>query len=262
MGNVDMATYAKNTWCPGCGNFGILAALKEALKELSRKHGKENIVMVGGIGCHAKILDYVNVNSFYGLHGRTLPVMTGIKLANPKLQVIGFAGDGDAYAEGIGHLIHAAKRNTDVTAIVHNNGVFALTTGQATPTAAFGFVDKSTPQGNLENPINPVKLMLAAGATFVARAYAGDIEFLKEIILKAVAHKGFSFIDVLQPCVSFNNTFALYNKKVYRMKGKLSFDEAMKKADETEKIPIGIFYEHHKDSYEEVAFEKRNLLKS
>jgi 2-oxoglutarate ferredoxin oxidoreductase subunit beta len=247
-------TKAEITWCPGCGNFGILNAVKNAINEMIQEgERKENFVIASGIGCHAKIVDYVDVNSFYSLHGRVAPPLTGMKLANPNLKVIGFEGDGDAYAEGIAHLIHSAKRNTDITMIIHDNEVFALTTGQFTPTTHKGYKGKSSPQGSVEEPINPLKLMLSAGATFVARGYAGKANHLKELIKSAVRHKGFSIIDVLQPCVVFHNTYQILNQKVYELENfnTKNLEEAMKKVEEiSDKIPIGIFYQIEKPVFE------------
>ncbi len=254
---MRLGTYAENTWCPGCGNFGILTAIKNAINDLVLEGiPKEKFVIASGIGCHAKIVDYVNVNSFYSIHGRVPPTLTGMKLANKDLITIGFAGDGDIYDEGISHLIHAAKRNTDITMIIHDNSVFALTTGQFTATSPKGFKGKSTPFGSIESPINPMKLMLVSGATFVARGYAGKPEHLKELIKKAVKHRGFSFVEVLQPCVVFNNTYEIYNKKVYDLNAEghdiSNFEAAMKKADEwKQRIPIGTFYETQAQVFED-----------
>jgi 2-oxoglutarate ferredoxin oxidoreductase subunit beta len=245
-------TKVKNTWCIGCGNFAILNAAKEVFAELIKEGiKKENIVIASGIGCHGKIVDYLDLNSFYALHGRGIPALTGIKLANSKLIPIGFFGDGDAYAEGMEHLIHAAKRNSDITVLIHNNGVFALTTGQVTPTTKKGFVDHSTPFGNPEEPINPLALMLEAGATFIARAYAGNPVHLKKTIKEAIKHKGFAIVDILQPCVTYNNTFAEYSAKTYEMKA--IPENAVEKCKETAKIPIGIFRKINKPVYEDVV---------
>ena len=248
-------TKAKITWCPGCGNFGILNAVKGAIKDLIEEgERKENFVIASGIGCHAKIVDYINVNSYYSLHGRVPPPLTGMKLANKQLRVIGFAGDGDAYAEGIEHLIHSAKRNTDITMVIHNNEVFALTTGQFTPTSPKGFKGKSTPQGSIEEPINPLKIMLASGASFVARGYSGKVEHLKELIKSGVKHRGFAIIDVLQPCVSFNNTYQYFNERVYELRNfdTKNLNKAIEKVDEWgDKIPIGIFYQVEKQVFED-----------
>ncbi|NYT01150.1 MAG: 2-oxoacid:ferredoxin oxidoreductase subunit beta, partial [Methanosarcinales archaeon] len=218
MTEKSLATPAKNTWCPGCGNFAILNAIRPVLLSL-REDGipLEKVVVVSGIGCHAKIADYLNVNSFYSIHGRVLPVATGIKLANPDLTVIGFAGDGDCYAEGLDHLIFAAKRNVDITLIVHDNRVYGLTTGQYTPTSPLGFQGRSTPSGSGELPINPLELVLSSGATFVSRGYSHGIELLKSLFREAIMHRGFSFVDVLQVCATFYNMYAYYNQRVYEL---------------------------------------------
>ncbi|MCX5692445.1 MAG: thiamine pyrophosphate-dependent enzyme [Candidatus Omnitrophica bacterium] len=250
MKNVNLATYAKNTWCPGCGNFAILNSIKAVLGELIEEGlPAENIVIVSGIGCHAKIADYLNVNSFYSLHGRVVPVCEAIKIANPKLKVIGFAGDGDTYGEGLEHLIFAAKRGIDINIIIHNNRVYGLTTGQYTPTSPLGFKGRSTPAGTKELPINPLELMMAGKAGFIARGYSHGIEFLKKIFKEALAHEGFSLVDVLQVCVTFFNMYDYYNKRVYELKDHDPGDykQAMEKIREWDynidsKIPLGVFY--------------------
>ena len=257
----ELGTYAQNTWCPGCGNFGILASAKKALTELEDDGLDLNkVAIVSGIGCHAKIVDYINVNSFYSIHGRVPPPMTGIKLANPDLTVIGYAGDGDAYGEGIEHLIFSAKRNLDMTFIVHNNRVYGLTTGQFTPTSPPGFKGRSTPEGSPEDPLNPIELLISAGATFVARGYTKDMKHLQSLIKAAINHKGFSFIDVLQPCFTFFNTYDYYNERVYEFSEQdhdaSDRDAAFAKArewayKEGERIPVGIFYQVEKPTYEE-----------
>jgi len=263
----ELDTYAQNTWCPGCGNFGILSSIKKALADLEDDGLDLNkVAIVSGIGCHAKIVDYINVNSFYSIHGRVPPPMTGIKLANPDLTVIGFAGDGDAYGEGIEHLIFSAKRNIDMTFIVHNNRVYGLTTGQFTPTSPPGFKGRSTPKGSPEGPLNPIELMLSSGATFVARGYTKNMKHLQSLIKAAVSHKGFSFIDVLQPCFTFFNTYDFYNERAYEFTQqdhdasdrKAAFVKAEEWAyGEGEKIPIGIFYQVKKPTYEEKLLEGR-----
>jgi 2-oxoglutarate ferredoxin oxidoreductase subunit beta len=218
MGQINLGTYAQNTWCPGCGNFAILNAIKSVLTELhSEGLPLENVVLVSGIGCHAKIVDYINTNSFYSLHGRVTPAVEGIKLANPALKVIGFSGDGDSYGEGIEHLIFAAKRNIDITMIIHNNRVYGLTTGQYTPTSPLGFKGRSTPRGTKEIPINPLGVMLASGATFLARGTSHGIELLKKIFKEAIMHKGFSLVDVLQVCVTYFNMYEYYDKNSYEL---------------------------------------------
>jgi 2-oxoglutarate ferredoxin oxidoreductase subunit beta len=263
----ELGTYAQNTWCPGCGNFGILSSIKKALADLKDDGlNLSKVAIVSGIGCHAKIVDYINVNTFYSIHGRVPPPMTGIKLANPELTVIGFAGDGDAYGEGIEHLIFSAKRNLDMTFIVHNNRVYGLTTGQFTPTSPAGFKGRSTPKGSPEDPLNPIELMLSAGATFVARGYTRNMEHLQSLIKTAVNHRGFSFIDVLQPCFTFFNTYDFYNERVYEMSQKdhdaSDRNTAFVKAQEWaykmgDRIPIGIFYQVEKPTYEERLLEGR-----
>lgn len=246
----DLGTRAANTWCPGCGNFAILNAIKSVLNSLADEGvPTENIVMVSGIGCHAKIVDYVNVNSFYSLHGRVFPPASAIKLANPNLKVIGHAGDGDAYGEGLEHLIFAAKRNTDITAIIHNNRVYGLTTGQYTPTSPLGFKGRSTPQGTREMPLNPLELMLASGATYIARGTSHGLELLKKIFKEAILHKGFSIVDVLQVCVTYYNMYEYYDKRVYELKDHdvSDFNKASAKIREWDynsdsPIALGVFY--------------------
>ncbi|MCX5678431.1 MAG: thiamine pyrophosphate-dependent enzyme [Candidatus Omnitrophica bacterium] len=252
-------TNAKNTWCIGCGNFAILNAIKAVINELVAEGlPVENIVLVSGIGCHAKIVDYIDVNSFYSLHGRVIPPATGIKIANPHLKVIGHSGDGDAYGEGIEHLIFAAKRNIDITVIVHNNRVYGLTTGQYTPTSPEGYKGRSTPYGTKEMPMNPLEIMLASGATFIGRGTSGAMESLKKIIKEAIAHKGFSIVDVLQTCVTYYNMYDYYDKRVYELKDHdpYNYDQAIGKIREWDynkdaKIPIGVFYKRESPVFEE-----------
>jgi 2-oxoglutarate ferredoxin oxidoreductase subunit beta len=257
----ELGTYAENTWCPGCGNFGILTTIKKVFSTLEAEGlDLSKTVLASGIGCHAKIADYVDVNSFYSIHGRVIPTITGIKLANPDLTVVGHSGDGDAYGEGIEHLIFSAKRNINVTYIVHNNRVYGLTTGQFTPTSPAGFKGRSTPKGSPEDPLNPIELMLSAGATFVARGYSRNMKHLQRLIQDGIKHEGFSFIDVLQPCFTFFNTYDYYNENVYELTEQeedLSDREsAFTKAGEWRygagnRIPIGIFYRAIKPTFEE-----------
>ncbi len=220
--------------------------------------------MASGIGCHGKISDYIKVNSYYSLHGRVPPPMMGVKIANQKLKVIGFAGDGDAYDEGISHLVHAARRNLDVTFIVHNNQVFALTTQQATPTTPQGFKTKSTPKGSFEHPMNPLHVMLACGATFVGRGFSGSLPHLRSLILKAMHHRGFAFIDVMQDSRVFNPFAELVKPKVYDLNETghdvKDFHAAWEKAKEMdEKIPVGVFYQVEKETYEKQLLGDRVL---
>ena len=248
----ELSTTARNTWCPGCGNFSILSAMKAVLARMDGEgYPIENTVLVSGIGCHGKMVDYLDVNSSYSIHGRTIPVATGIKLANPDLNVICFSGDGDSLAEGLDHLIFAAKRNVDITLILHDNRVYGLTTGQYTPTSPLGFRGKSTPAGSIEQPLNPLELMLSSGATFLARGYTHGIELLQTLFQEAIMHKGFSIVDVLQVCVSYFNMYESYNKRTYTVEGNDtgSFEQAQKiirswRYDDSEApIPLGKFYQ-------------------
>ncbi len=255
------------TWCPGCGDFGIWTALKDALSKLGI--GPDDALLVYGIGCHGNMSDWMRTYAFVGLHGRALPVAQGAKLANHKLPVICVCGDGDCLGEGGNHFIHAAKRNSNITVLIHDNQVYGLTTGQASPTAEPGFKTKSTPQGAVDEPINPLTLSLTAGATFVARGFAGDIPGLSQIIADAVNHKGFSVVDILQPCVTFDkvHTYAWYRQRLYQLQAegykpdnKL---EAIKRAMEWgDKIPLGIFYKEDKPTSEdrEPALARSPLL--
>jgi 2-oxoglutarate ferredoxin oxidoreductase subunit beta len=219
----------------------------------------ENIVLVTGIGCHAKMADYLNVNSFYAIHGRTLPVATGIKLASPELTVICCAGDGDAYAEGLDHLVFAAKRNIDITLIVHNNRVYGLTTGQYTPTSPLGFRGRSTPGGTKEDPINPLEMMLGSGAGFIARGYTRKQDQLRSIMKAGIRHRGFAFIDVLQICATFFNTTEYYGSRVYELSPDYDaedFEQACRKVREWDynrdaPIALGIIYRSHRPTFEE-----------
>lgn len=259
MSQTNLATLAKNTWCPGCGNFAILNAIKTVLGELqSEGVPLENIVLVSGIGCHAKIVDYVNVNSFYSIHGRAVPAAEGIKLANPAVKVIGFSGDGDAYGEGMEHLVFAAKRNIDITMIIHNNRVYGLTTGQYTPTSQLGFRGRSTPHGTAESPINPLEIMLASGATYLARGTSHGIELLKKIVKEAILHKGFSLVDVLQVCVTYFNMYEYYDKRAYELKDHdpQDYDQALHKIREWDynkdaPIALGTFYKKDIPTFED-----------
>lgn len=255
----DLGTYAQNTWCPGCGNFAIMNAVKSVLNTLNEEGlGLENVVLVSGIGCHAKIVDYINVNSFYSLHGRVLPPATGIKLSRPDLKVIGHAGDGDAYGEGLEHLIFAAKRNVNMTTIIHNNRVYGLTTGQYTPTSPLGYKGRSTPTGTKELPLNPLEMMLASGATFIGRGTSHGIDLLKKLFKEAILHKGFSLIDVLQVCVTYYNMYEYYDKRAYELEGHNAgdYDQALAKIREWDynndaPIALGVFYKKESATLED-----------
>lgn len=253
---TEYGTYAENTWCPGCGNFGILNGVKKGLKKLEEKGiPGDKIVITTGIGCHGKIFDYLNLSGLYGLHGRAMASAQGTKLANPDLHVITFSGDGDAMGEGLSHMVFAAKRNADITVFMHNNGVYGLTTGQYTPTSARGFRGPSTPGGSPEDPLNPVALMLEAGATFVARAFPVKLEHFADIFVSAVEHRGFSFVDVLQTCVTFNNTYQKYNESVEILEEiPADFTAAMAVAKRKDRIPAGIIYRKEKEPFHRTLY--------
>jgi 2-oxoglutarate ferredoxin oxidoreductase subunit beta len=250
----DLNTPVPITWCPGCPNFGILNSAKRAITELVNEGfaPREKFVAVSGIGCHAKIYDYINVSGFYGLHGRAIPVANGITLGNPELKVLTFAGDGDAYAEGISHWLHACRMNPDYALFVHDNKVFALTTGQFTPTTELGFPAKSTPKGNPVPPINPVAVALEAGAGFVARESALDPQHLAETMKAAVRHRGFAFVDIVQPCRAFHDFSGYVQDRFYRVEP-AELPRALETAREWDysaredaRIPLGIFYREEK----------------
>ena len=258
----DLGTYAENTWCPGCGNFGILNAFKKAILKLEEKGIKrENIVITSGIGCSAKIFDYLNLSGVYGLHGRDMATLEGIKFANPDLKCITFSGDGGVMGEGLSHVLFAAKRNADITVIMHNNGVYALTTGQVTPITKKGWKGPSTPRGSVEEPFNSLSLLLEAGASFLARGYTNKIDHLADLMVQAIEHEGFSFIDVLQPCVSWNNTYKLYNEVVevldYEPK---TYEEALKIAKRRDALPIGVIYRTTKPVFHKELYGDHNPI--
>jgi len=251
---VEDYTGLKPAWCPGCGNFGILKAVNRALVEL--KLEPHQVLMVSGIGQAGKLPHYSRANVFNSLHGRALPVAIGAKLANPELTVIAIGGDGDGYGEGGNHLLHALRRNHDITYLVHDNQIYALTKGQASPTSDEGFVTKTTLEGAAP-AINPVALAVAGGASFVARGFAGDIDHLSKVIQQAIRHRGFSLIDILQPCVTFNhkNTFQWYRERVYRLREEYNpadKQQARARAEEWgERIPIGVIYRQERATFEE-----------
>jgi 2-oxoglutarate/2-oxoacid ferredoxin oxidoreductase subunit beta len=259
--NSDYSTNAEITWCPGCGNFGILNAFEKTISFLEEnKIKKDKIVITTGIGCHGKIFDYINLSGIYSIHGRSVATAQGLKLGNPELKVVAFCGDGDAYGEGIAHLIFAAKRNADITVIVHNNGTYALTTGQFSPTSKKGFKGPSMPEGNIEHPLNPLSLMLEAGASFVARGYAGDIDHLSELLAHAIMHEGFSIVDILQPSVVFNNTYKLYNEITEKIEKPVEkIEEAIQLVKQLDKkIPIGIIYKDQKSIFHKELYQDFN----
>ncbi|MFQ3674983.1 MAG: thiamine pyrophosphate-dependent enzyme [Endomicrobiia bacterium] len=252
----------KPAWCGGCTNFGILSAVKKSFVKLNLEPHK--IVLVSGIGQAAKLPHYLNCNVFNGLHGRALPVATGIKAVNSELTVITVCGDGDFYGEGGNHFLHTIRRNPDITSLVHNNQVYALTKGQASPTTDLGTKTRLQFDGVKEEPLNPLLLAITMNCSFVARGFAGNIEHLSEIISEGIKHKGFSLIDIIQPCVTFGkHQVPWYKDKIYYLDNTYDAtnkEEALKKATEwTEKIPVGIIYKTNKNYI--FPGEEKNLIK-
>ncbi|RPJ63434.1 MAG: 2-oxoacid ferredoxin oxidoreductase [Dehalococcoidia bacterium] len=254
--SVTINDYAglQPAWCPGCGNFGILSAVKKALVDLDIP--PHEVLIVSGIGQAGKLPHYMKCNTFNSLHGRPLPVAIGAKIANHELTVIAVGGDGDGYGEGGNHWIHSMRRNHDITYMVHNNLVYALTRGQASPTSASGYKSNTTPEG-APSPINPLALAIASDVSFAARGFAGDIEHLAGLIKQAISHKGFSFLDVLQPCVTFNhvNTYEWFKKRVYKLDEKYDASDklaAFTKAQEWEEhIPLGVIFTKQRTIFED-----------
>jgi len=252
----DFETSVTPTWCPGCGNFGMWQALRGAYEELG--WDLSGFAVVWGIGCHGNGADFTRCQGFHALHGRALPVATGLVLTRPDLKVVVEMGDGDCYGIGGNHLLHSCRRNIAMTAIVHDNQVYGLTTGQASPTTEHLVRTPSTPTGVLEQPVNAVGLAVAEGATFVARGFAGDVPHLQALLVAALSHKGFALVDVLQPCVTWNklNTFGWFRERVYKLdeSGHDASDRAkalelsltafheMTCTPEECRVPIGVFY--------------------
>lgn len=255
MPSLDDYRGQEPAWCPGCGNFGILKTFKEAMIELNIE--PHQFTVVSGIGQAGKFPHYIRCNTFNGLHGRTLPVATGIRLSNHNMLVIAIAGDGDCYGEGGNHLIHTIRRNINVKLFVHDNQIYGLTKGQASPTSIEGMVTKNQPFGVISEQLNPIALAVALDCSFVARGFAGDTEHLKGLIKEAINHNGFTIVDILQPCITFNkiNTYEWYHNRVYRIESEYNPEdriEAFKKALEWgDRIPIGIIYKNNRPTFEE-----------
>jgi len=252
----DYASEVKPTWCPGCGDYGILAAVKQGVVQAGL--APHEVLVVSGIGCGSKLPDYASVNGFMTLHGRPLPIATGAKLGNHGLKVLIVHGDGDSMGLGMGHFIHTARRNLNVTDLIQNNQIYGLTKGQYSPTSDHGFITSTSPDGSFEMAANPVALALAAGATFIARGFAGDVKGLGMIIAQAVQHEGYALVDILQPCVTFNrkNTYDWYRERVYDL-SETGYDPAdrvaafQKALEWGDRIPLGIIYQTRLPTYEE-----------
>ncbi len=261
MSTDSFCTY-ETAWCPGCGNFAILECLKTALEELGKEPSE--VLLAAGIGQAAKTPQYISANAFCGLHGRSLPPAAAAKIADEKLTVIVDTGDGDSYGEGGNHFIHSIRRNVDITHFVHDNQIYGLTKGQASPTSVEGLVTGVQTDGNFNEPLNPMLLAIAAGAGFVARAFTGNRKLLVSLMKQAIEYRGYALVDILQPCVSFNrtNTFAWYSKRVYELDETYDSSDkaaAMQKAMEFgDRIPTGVLYREQKRTYH----EKNAVLRS
>ena len=253
----------ERAWCPGCGDYSILSSVEKTLMNLRKK--PHEVLIVSGIGQAAKLPHYINTNGFDGLHGRALPAAFGAKAANHKLLVLVTSGDGDIYGEGGNHFIHAIRRNIDITLIVHNNQVYGLTKGQASPTSDLGMVTKTQPDGVVTIPFNPLTMAITLDAVFVARSFSKEIEFTSKLIEEGINTPGFSLIDVLQPCVSFNhiNTYKWYSDRVYQLDSSYDFTDkskAYKKSSEWEnKIPIGVIYKNSRKTYLDNFIKPKDL---
>ena len=252
---------SETAWCPGCGNFEIIEALKSALEQLGKK--PHEVLIAAGIGQAAKTPQYLNANGFCGLHGRSLPPATAAKIVNNALTVIVNTGDGDSYGEGGNHFLHNIRRNVDITHFVHDNQIYGLTKGQASPTTDLNMVTDVQPAGSMNEPLNPVLLAIALGAGFVARAFTGNREQLISIMKEAINYRGYALVDILQPCVTFNktNTYQWYSKRVYKLDDDYDTSNkllAMEKAMEwEERIPTGILYRREKQTFS----DKLNFLR-
>ena len=253
MGKSD----TKPTWCPGCGDFSVVASIEMAVKRL--KIPSNNVVIVSGIGCSSNLPHFLSSYGFHAIHGRALPVAEGIRWGNHGLTVIATGGDGDGFGIGAGHFVHTMRRNVDMTYVTMDNQIYGLTTGQASPTSMMGQKTKSTPNGVIENPLDPISLALACGATYVARAFSGDVKQMADLIGGGIQHKGFAFVDALSPCVTYNkiNTFDFFRQRVYKLDGAghdpsnlgLAFQRSLEWGD---KIPTGLFYKVDKPTYEDL----------
>jgi len=243
-------------WCPGCGDFGVLRSVQEAAGKLGVK--PENLFVVSGIGCSSNLPGFIHAYGIHSLHGRAVPVATGAHLANTEMKTVITGGDGDGYGIGVGHLLHAMRRNLDMTYVVMDNQIYGLTTGQTSPTTTKGHKTKSTPQGNIETPLNPLALAITSGATYVARGFSGEPKHLVDMIAGGMAHKGFALIDVFSPCVTYNkiNTYPWFKERVYKLEDSgwdsSDFYKSIEKSYEwNDKIPLGVLYKTDMPTYED-----------
>ncbi|AKF94645.1 2-oxoacid:ferredoxin oxidoreductase subunit beta [Brevibacillus sp. 7WMA2] len=259
----------KPNWCPGCGDFSVQAAIQRAAANVGLE--PENLAVVSGIGCSGRISGYINCYGFHGVHGRALPIAQGLKMANRELTVIASGGDGDGFAIGMGHTVHAIRRNMDITYIVMDNQIYGLTKGQTSPRSAAGFVTKSTPAGAIEQAISPIELALSAGATFVAQSVSSDLKGLTDVIEKGIQHKGFSLINVFSPCVTFNkvNTYDWFKQNIVPVDSIEGYDKhnkimAMSHSMANNGLLTGIIYQNtEQQRYEDLVkgFDQEALVK-
>ena len=244
----------KPTWCPGCGDFGVLNGLYNAMRQKGLQ--TKDIVVVSGIGCSSRLPFFVASYGFHGVHGRAMPIATGIKVANPNLKVLAMGGDGDAFAIGGGHFVHAARRNLDICYVIMDNNIYGLTKGQTSPTSQVGFVTKTTPKGTPDRPINPLRLAIASGATFVARGFSGKPKELAELIVEGINHNGFAVIDTFSPCPTFNkiNTFKAYREEVADLPkdhDASDMHKAIELASSVDPMYLGVLYREEGESFED-----------
>lgn len=251
MANMKDLRGDKPTWCPGCGHFSVMASIQKSVINLGYESHEFSII--SGIGCSGKVSEYVRTNGFHTIHGRSLPVAQGVKMGNPDLKVIAAGGDGDGYGIGLGHFLHAVRRNIDLTYIVMDNHIYGLTKGQTSPRSPEGFVTKTTKNGNKEHPIDALSLSISNGATFVAQGFAGDIKGMNDIIQQAINHKGFSHVNVFSPCVTFNkiNTYDFFKENIKKIDEPFNTrDEAIKNIKENNGHLTGVIYKEEKDDFQ------------
>jgi 2-oxoacid:acceptor oxidoreductase, beta subunit, pyruvate/2-ketoisovalerate family len=272
---ADYRSDIEPTWCPGCGDFGVISAITKALSEL--KIRPENVVSVSGIGCSSRAPLFLKNYSMHVLHGRAIPTAIGVKLANPDLTVLVEAGDGDLFSIGSGHNPHAARRNIDITVLCMDNQVYGLTKNQISPTSREGLYGSLTPYGSIDKPVNPISYMLTFGATFVAQTYAGNLKHMSDVIKKAISHRGFSFVNIISPCPTYNkvDTFKYYKDKTIDIneQGHNELDNLQKALElamkdlehyynESAKVPIGIFYQKEEPTYQDRVKEVKTKYKA
>jgi 2-oxoglutarate ferredoxin oxidoreductase subunit beta len=258
----DFKSEVKPTWCPGCGDFGVLASLYQAMAQMELDPSAT--VVVSGIGCSSRLPFFVNTYGLQTAHGRVLPVAIGVKIANPDLTVVAVGGDGDGFSIGGGHLAHAARRNPDITYVVMDNQIYGLTKGQTSPTSPVGFKTKSTPFGSSDAPINPMAWVLASGVSFAARGFSGNPKHLSDLIVEGIQHPGFAFIQTMSPCATFYNTFELWRPRIEDLPQDHDPGDriqALAQAFRDDAIPVGVFYRDVRATLEKLTYVTDHPLK-